>query len=171
MSVRDLIERRKQGATGGVPSTPTPAPAKKTATTAVGRLIEQKKSQPVVKSQPATPTKPLRETPYSFGASNELLGITPQLDRQKLAEAQYRSEQIKGAKDQLGIKRGFFKQYSHDVNELMASANRGIGDTAGMFGKALTFLGKANDDKGLWKYYSKTGEFLSRANEGYAEVG
>jgi len=69
---------------------------------------------------------------------------------------------------------GAWNTYSRGVNELLASANRGIGNTASMFGSALTYLGAKGTDTGsklgsgggLWKAYSKAGEWLSGAGEG-----
>lgn len=161
MGVRDLIEKKKLTTTPAVS-----APSKPTS--AVARLVEQKR----VATPTSSPTpKPLKETPYSFGASDPLLGIKAETSdfKYKLAETQARSEEVAKAKDQLKVKRGVWGQYSHDVNEVMASANRGIGDTVNMFGKALTFLGKANEDAGLWKYYSKVGGHMTNAGSAMAE--
>src|SRR3990167_5264539 len=171
-TARDLLNKMKTGKNAPAPSAPaTPAAATVTARQLLASMNVASGGTLKPAPKPTPAAAPLRSTQYSFGATDKLLGIKPETAdfQEELQQANYQSEQLKSAKEQLGTKRGLLKQYSHDVNEVLASANRGIGDTVNMFGKALSFLGKSNDDAGLWKYYTKAGEFMTKGGEGMAE--
>ena len=167
MGIRDLINARSEG------STPSPAPKKTTANSSgsVRSLIEARKNRPAPKPQ-AQPEKEKSYTDLVRGDST-YGKYQNRRDEQFTANVKYRADErnnrVTKAKEVLAKDHGnAWGEYSHSVNEGMGSAMRGVGDTVGMFGSALKFMGKANEDKGLWKYYSKLGETLQQAGTGTA---